>query len=222
MLKSVDVAGIQNNGFVDPIKVRETDTGFEIVDGEHRWRAACELGYEELPAINLGPLSDAQAKKLTIILNELKGSPEPVMLAAVLRDLVSYESAENLSKELPMTVMEIDTLLRSTSDFTWESQPVPDVPAASNVDAAGSDRKFQLGSVRGNIPTWVCAALMEEFERSAVAVRSRTPEIVLAHWIERLASSPVAAPPAPEVTSASSPTAQRARRTRAQKETPSA
>ena len=83
-----EILSIQNNGFIDPIKVRELPDGsLEVVDGAHRRRAAIQLGLKKIPAVNLGTIPDEQAKKLTIIANELRGAPEPVLLAALLKDL---------------------------------------------------------------------------------------------------------------------------------------
>lgn len=60
------VKSIQVNGFKQPILVRETGNGFEIVDGEQRWRACKELGLGEIYIYNLGAISEEQAKSLTI------------------------------------------------------------------------------------------------------------------------------------------------------------
>lgn len=60
------VASIRRNGLKTPIFVRETDDGLVIVDGEQRWTAANELGYEEIYIYNLGHISEDEAKALTI------------------------------------------------------------------------------------------------------------------------------------------------------------
>ena len=58
--------GLQQHGLRLPIVVRENE-GYEIVDGEQRWRAAQELRYVNIPIYNEGKLSDQKAKELTII-----------------------------------------------------------------------------------------------------------------------------------------------------------
>src|SRR5438045_6741 len=51
-----ELASIRKYGFVDPLTVREVDfighRHYEIIDGEHRWKAAKQLGYAELPCWN--------------------------------------------------------------------------------------------------------------------------------------------------------------------------
>ena len=46
------------NGMMMPVFVRETEKGFELVDGNQRVRAAEELGYSEIYAYNLGKITD--------------------------------------------------------------------------------------------------------------------------------------------------------------------
>lgn len=208
-----EILSIKTHGFIDPIKVRENPSGeefededgntywFQIVDGEHRWRASTHLGLKEIPAINLGPISDEQAKKLTIIANELRGAPEPVLLAALLKDLSESVSIENLSAELPFTQLEIDSLIKSTQEFNWdaveESLTVPasgpnGAPTPSTPPPAfgvGQERKVQIGVMKGSIPARLADQLMLEFDRSAAAIGTKTPELVLRHWLERLQAS---------------------------------
>jgi ParB family transcriptional regulator, chromosome partitioning protein len=42
---------IRAHGVLQPIRVRPRDSGYEIIAGERRWRAAREAGLEEIPAI---------------------------------------------------------------------------------------------------------------------------------------------------------------------------
>ncbi len=61
------VRSIQENGLRDPVIVRELEDGeYEIVDGEQRYTAAYELGYEKIWVYNEGKLDEKQAKALTI------------------------------------------------------------------------------------------------------------------------------------------------------------
>jgi ParB/RepB/Spo0J family partition protein len=185
---------IRTYGFVEPIKVRVIVNDpsnlhtFEIIDGEHRWKAATAEGMTEVPAINLGIMDDAKAKKLTIIANELRGAPEPVLLAALIKDLTESTTIEDLAKELPMTAVELDSLVKSTSQFDWGAveATLSDSPAPREASNIGGERRFQLGTAKGSIPTRLHDDLMVEFNRSAAAVGSSNPETVLRDWVERL------------------------------------
>lgn len=60
---------IQINGLRGFIVVRENPNGiskYEIIDGEQKWRACKELGYEKVIIYNEGVMADKLAKELTI------------------------------------------------------------------------------------------------------------------------------------------------------------
>ena len=44
------VASIRRHGVLRPVLLRATETGYVIVHGERRWRAARTLGLEVIPA----------------------------------------------------------------------------------------------------------------------------------------------------------------------------
>lgn len=92
-----ELNSIRRFGFVSPIIVR----GIEIIDGEHRWRAAMELGMVEVPVWDVGDLSDGDAKQLTLTLNRLRGEDDPVRLRDLLRDLATFQPLPELLAVLP-------------------------------------------------------------------------------------------------------------------------
>jgi len=52
------IASIREFGFVDPITVRTVDGRYQIIDGEHRWRAAKDEGITTVPIVDLGEQFD--------------------------------------------------------------------------------------------------------------------------------------------------------------------
>lgn len=77
-------------GFIDPVTVREhpdIDGHYQIIDGEHRWIEAGELGYKQIPIIVLLDVDDVTAKKLTIVFNETRGEADSVLLGGLLANL---------------------------------------------------------------------------------------------------------------------------------------
>jgi hypothetical protein len=115
-------ASIREFGFVVPITCRSLGRDFEVIDGEHRWKAAQELGYTEVPIINLGDVDDETAKQLTIILNETKGQAQPDLLRALLDDLLAKKPKADLLKVLPYTPMQFDSMV---SQFNWDAIEKP-------------------------------------------------------------------------------------------------
>lgn len=59
---------IEKLGFFKPILARELDGGvFEILGGEHRWRAAMEQGISTVPVISVGKINDLVAKQMSLV-----------------------------------------------------------------------------------------------------------------------------------------------------------
>lgn len=112
------VASIQQFGFVDPVTVRQVDDYYEIVDGEHRWKAAQSLGYNEIPVWDIGPVNDDVAKQLTIVLNETRGSADEAKLSDLLKDLLSDHTTEELVFALPFSPERFDELVGKPA-FDW-------------------------------------------------------------------------------------------------------
>lgn len=115
-----ELASIRQFGMVNPIIVRETNSGLQIIDGEHRVRAALEIGISKVPVWNLGLVEDATAKQLTIVLNETKGSPDRGKLAALLADLLTSESTSDLLAVLPYPPDDFRAIV-DLPEFDWDS-----------------------------------------------------------------------------------------------------
>lgn len=63
---------IEKLGFFKPILARELEDGFfEILGGEHRWRAAIEQGISTVPVLSVGKISDVVAKQMSLVDNRL-------------------------------------------------------------------------------------------------------------------------------------------------------
>ena len=82
------VDSIRENGLKQFIFVREEDGNpkYVIVDGEQRWTAAKELGYQEIYIYNLGNISEEEAKALTIWF-EVQVPFDDISLAPIVVDL---------------------------------------------------------------------------------------------------------------------------------------
>lgn len=100
---SKGIASVKEFGLMGSILVREHVGLYEILDGEHRWRYAKELGYTEMDVDSLGEISDDRAKILTVLLNNLRGKDDIEKRAAI------YESLNAGQLQLlPFTEEEIE------------------------------------------------------------------------------------------------------------------
>jgi ParB family chromosome partitioning protein len=91
------VASIREKGILQPIVLRRADSGYEIVAGERRWRAAQKAGLHRIPAI-VQDVSDQEMVELALIENIQRD------------DLSAVEEArayEVMSKQFGLTQEEI-------------------------------------------------------------------------------------------------------------------
>jgi ParB family chromosome partitioning protein len=115
-------ASIEKFGFIGTAMVRSAPDGeWELVDGEHRWRIARELGMEELPCWDLGTVSDLVAKELSLVLREIHGDHDPARVQAILREIAKTESAESLRLVLPYSEEVYARLGKLNSTFDWKA-----------------------------------------------------------------------------------------------------
>ena len=135
-----EVESILTHGFVAPILVRPSSKGFEILDGEHRRKAMQVIIDQKLsgvanipdlvaarhiPAIVIN-VEDAQAKKLTVIMNETRGQAELNELSKLLGS-ISDELGEELITGLPYTEQQLHDLLALT-DFDLDALESVELP----------------------------------------------------------------------------------------------
>jgi ParB family chromosome partitioning protein len=62
------VASLHQSGIIQPIVVRKTDKGFEIIAGERRWRAAQAAGFQDVPII-IREAGDMEVAELSLVEN---------------------------------------------------------------------------------------------------------------------------------------------------------
>jgi len=109
-------SSILEDGFTDPVKVVERDGQRVIVDGEHRWRAVRSLAEEgELPddvlAIVVLPMGEAQAKIATLRHNRARGTEDITLSTDVLRDLEALGALDWAADSLAISDDELNRLL---------------------------------------------------------------------------------------------------------------
>lgn len=84
-----------------------------IIDGEHRWTAAGELGMPECPAVLIHKISESYAKELTIKLFQRRGRPDEDKLGALIRSIPTRSiKIETRSLDLGIKEEKLSNLLR--------------------------------------------------------------------------------------------------------------
>ena len=137
------VESISAYGLVDPLTIRRMAGYYEILDGEHRWQVANDMGIDEFDCVIVDGLTDAQAKKLTIIMNELHGQPDPDKMGPLLQSIIDDSSLEELFKALPYDPSVVAAFLQSDSLPKLDDMPKPERKADESKEQ-WAERTFRL------------------------------------------------------------------------------
>lgn len=113
-----EVASIREFGFIDPVTVRPFGKVWQIIDGEHRVRAAESLHIASIPCVVVD-VDDDTAKQLTIVLNETRGTADRDKMAELVRDLATRFDLMALTQVLPINTERLSEILgeRQKLDF---------------------------------------------------------------------------------------------------------
>lgn len=138
---AAELGSLRRFGFVAPVLLRPhpDDHGrYQVVDGAHRVRGVQEIATSDdgldgahpdlvehirqrtLPAVVLN-LSDIAARELTVVLNETRGSADPVLFGVLLNELAELgANLDDLTGVLPFTEAELTDLMK-LPDFDWDT-----------------------------------------------------------------------------------------------------
>jgi len=82
------VASVKKSGIIQPIIVRKSETGYEIIAGERRWRAAQASGLKEVPVI-IRTAEDREVAELSLIENIQREALNPIEEADAYQTLMT-------------------------------------------------------------------------------------------------------------------------------------
>lgn len=120
---------LKRHGFFRPVVVRETDNlprgEYQSLGGWHRVEQATDLGFETVPVINLGPISDARAKEISLLDNARYGHDDALGLAQLVKDLDGLD----LAMVMPWAQSDLDGFTASLS-VNVEDLDLDDAPLA--------------------------------------------------------------------------------------------
>lgn len=107
------VETVRKEGMNQPILVREKqgEAGkFELIDGEHRFKASKAAGLQKIVVIVV-PYSDSMAKVRTISMNNIRGEYIPLKMAKLLAELQEEYSEEEIRRMTGVKEEEFANLL---------------------------------------------------------------------------------------------------------------
>jgi len=159
---------MEEDGFTQPIVALPDNT---IVDGEHRWRAARELGYTTVPVVHVD-MTPEQMRIATLRHNRARGSEDYDLATQVLKDLQELGALDWAQDSLMLDDAEINRLLNDL--------PAPESLAGedfSNAWAPGERTEQETegvteggAAIRVSTTAEAADALREEERRLAQAV----------------------------------------------------
>lgn len=121
------VESIRVNGLRDLIVVRDNE-GFEIVDGEQRWRAAKRLNIPKVMVYNEGRMSDQRAQELTMWY-QVQVPFADMKLAELIKNAIHYPeyhipySEEEIQRYLELVNFDENEWNKQRPDFTDQDKP---------------------------------------------------------------------------------------------------
>lgn len=81
-------ASIRTSGVLQPVIVRKTPHGYELIAGERRWRAARQAGLDRIPVI-VRDATDAESLELALVENLLREDLNPIEEAEAYNKLLA-------------------------------------------------------------------------------------------------------------------------------------
>lgn len=104
-----------------------------IIDGEHRWLVARELGFKKGPVVILEGITEREAREWTIKLDAKRGKFNDDKLSVAVRDLVDTDTNfDRLSLNLGIESERLQDLLVDDDPAKLQGEPVsdPEIPEA--------------------------------------------------------------------------------------------
>jgi len=92
---------IKEKGILEPLIVRRTEQGYELIVGERRWRAAQKAGLKEIPVL-VKETERREALEISLIENLQREDLNPIEEAEAFKQLIEefHISQEDLSKRI--------------------------------------------------------------------------------------------------------------------------
>ena len=108
-------ASIKEVGILQPLVVRSTETGFELIAGERRLRAAKEAGLDRVPVL-IRQAADSESMELALVENLQREDLNPLETAAAYQGLMESfgMSKEQLAHRLGKSRAAVTNTLRLT------------------------------------------------------------------------------------------------------------
>lgn len=172
-------ASIKLRGFQRFITVREVAGMYEIMDGEHRWKACKELGFKTIKVHNLGQVDDIIAKEITLNFNNIHGEDDILKRASILKaQKEAQDAGQTTLFSLDERQVQEEIELLNFNFNQYKDTKLNDKQADEFAKVIGSIIKLQnqlksIQNIKGNDDAWLlvqqgmtwCEMMIEVFKK---------------------------------------------------------
>lgn len=188
---------IKQHGVIQPVLVRRTPDGYELVAGERRWRAAQMVGLTDIPAV-VRDYTDGEMTEIALIENLQRENLNPVEEASAYKRLM--EEFALTQEDVARKIGRSRSLIANTVRLLNLAPAVQDHVSRGTLSMgqarpllALEDQELQMEAAESIISEGLSARDAEELVRRLVntprikkAKKAETREIFLAEAEERL------------------------------------
>ena len=89
------VASVKNNGIIAPLLVSKTETGYQLIAGERRWRAAQKAGLRRVPVV-VREATPSESLELALIENIHRKDLNPLKRPLPVRNLLKKPASRRM------------------------------------------------------------------------------------------------------------------------------
>jgi ParB family chromosome partitioning protein len=106
-------SSIQQHGILQPVVLRSTPGGYELIAGERRWRASQALGRKTIPAIVRDGVSDQAMLELALVENLQRSDLDPIEKARGFQQLLEQGlTQEEVARQVGLQRSSVANFLR--------------------------------------------------------------------------------------------------------------
>jgi len=151
---------IKRNGQIENILIRELKDGsYEVVNGNHRYRAMKELGAKKIIAYNLGKISLSEAKRIAYETNETKFKADDARVQDLFFDILQDFDKKDLLSTMPIGESQID-------EFINNKQQIDDlIDDEQESKQTKEDEKEKFRQIKISLPLEVADLFMDQVSR---------------------------------------------------------